>query len=71
MGLDKISAEWDNSHMSKTKEIRIRKLTPAEHKRIGLAAKEQDLSASCFCLYAALDKCDKHDAEQRTPKEPR
>ena len=50
--------------MSKTKEIRIRKLTPAEHKRIGLAAKEQDLSASCFCLYAALDKCDKHDAEQ-------
>ena len=50
--------------MSKTKEIRIRKLTPAEHKRIGLAVKEQDLSASCFCLYAALDKCDKHDADR-------
>ena len=48
----------------KCKEIRIRHLTPIEHKRIGLAAKEQDLSASCFCLYAALDRCDKHDAEK-------
>jgi hypothetical protein len=69
---------WDNSHMSnkcarlKCKEVRIRHLTPVEHKRIGLAAKEQDLSASCFCLYAALDRCDKHDAaKRRTPKEPR
>lgn len=61
--------KWDNSHMStKGKEIRIRNLLPLWKKRIAIAAKESDLSESTFCLYAALERCDKLDAAKKGSK---
>ena len=52
---------------SKDKEIRIRGkcLSLQDHKRIMLAAREDDVSAGYFCLCAALALCDKKDASQR------
>ena len=64
--LDSMGRVWDNSHMSKkVTEIRIRNATLAEKKRIALAATEADLDIQTFCLYAALDRCDKREAEAR------
>ena len=54
--------------MTKKAEIRIRNATPAEKKRIALAATEADLDIQTFCLYAALEWCDKA-AERKAAKD--
>ena len=41
------------------KEIRIRNVSNADHKRIMLAAREDDVSAGYFCMCAALNLLDR------------
>jgi hypothetical protein len=47
----------------KGKEIRIRGkyITTEDHKRIMLAARNDDVSAGYFCLCAALRECDRKE----------
>jgi len=46
------------------KEIRIRNIPPNWRKRIALAAKEAGLNENTFCLYAALERCDRDLAKK-------
>jgi len=50
------------------KEIRIRRVTPFEHKRIALTAREKDMRIDDFCLEAALIACAKRDQEREAER---
>ena len=54
--------------MNKKSDIRIRNATPAEKKRIKLAAVEAGLEMQTFCLYAALAACDSQDERKAVAK---
>ena len=65
-----IPAVWDTSHMSKEgfKEIRLRKVSSGQHKRILVAAAQCEMRPCDLCYAAINIFLMQHEKEQASPR---